>query len=168
MGKSGFVLLLLYFSCCSVFRDIFWLQSRGAGCAALLEVGEVACVCMFVCGVCGRGAENLISNFSAPKSADLPRGDWLSLPGVGWAAGGVTAGLRAPCFGFQMGSSPGQPRCCLLSVFPATSFTDKQAAAPPYGPLMVQLPQQTSALGAEGKAWHRKTAHCSFARLPGA
>ena len=121
------------------------------------------CVC-----VCGSGAENPISNSSAPNSADLPRGDWLPLPGVGWATGGVTAILQAPCFGFQMGSSPRQPSCCLLSVSPVASFTDKWAADPPYGPLMVQLPQQISPLGGEGKAWHRKTAHCLFARLPGA
>ena len=167
MEKSGFVLLLLYFSCCSISIDIFRLQSRSAGCAALLEVGEVACVCVCVC-VCGSGAENPISNSSAPNSADLPRGDWLPLPGAGWATGGVTAILQAPCFGFQMGSSPEQPSCCLLSVSPVASFTDKWAAAPPYGPLMVQLPQQTSALRAEGKAWHTKTTHCLFARLPGA
>ena len=66
----------------------------------------MASVCVFVCGVCGRGAENLISNSSAPKSADLPRGDWLSLPGVGWAAGGVTAGLRAPPLWFPNGILP--------------------------------------------------------------
>ena len=49
MEKSGCVLLLLYFSCCSVSVDIFRLQSRSAGCAALLEVGEVACVCVCTC-----------------------------------------------------------------------------------------------------------------------
>ena len=96
MEKSGFVLLWLYFSCCSVSIDIFRLHSRRAGCAALLEVGKWrVCVCVCVC-VCGSGAENLISNFSAPNSAALPRGDWLPWPGLGWATGGVTAVSRPP------------------------------------------------------------------------
>lgn len=134
-------MLLSYFSCCfCLSKDIVLLQSRGAGGIALLEVGQ-------------RGGLQIWLAIPLHQSQQIcPVAIGSRLPGQGWPCGGVTAGLRAPWFGFQMEPSPGWPSCCHLSVSTDTSFTDKWAAAPPYGLLMVQLPQQSSTLRAERKS----------------
>lgn len=55
-----------------------------------------------------------------------------------------------PLLWFPNGIIRRQLSCCLLSDSLSASFTDKWAAAQPYGPLMVQLPPQSIALRAEG------------------